>query len=112
MAVAPKEDEEEQLEAELKLLENSETLSVTTSQLNEMLYEGDASVRDMLVACQNTSGRALPDRSLVHRFACGGEIRRVIVEELAKSPGSTTPASNSIPSASMRSATGWVPSPC
>lgn len=48
-AVSPVEGEEESLESELKILENSEKLFETTSELNVLLYEGDDAIRDVLV---------------------------------------------------------------
>ena len=48
-AVSPAEGEEESLESELKILENSEKLFETTSELNVLLYEGDDAIRDVLV---------------------------------------------------------------
>jgi DNA repair protein RecN (Recombination protein N) len=52
-AVAPHAGEEEQLETELKILENSEKLFGATAKLYEMLYEGDRSVHDLLAAVRN-----------------------------------------------------------
>ncbi len=45
--------EEEELESELKILENAEKLYEATSRLYEMLYEGDHSVHDQLVLARN-----------------------------------------------------------
>ncbi len=47
-AVAPQPGEDEQIEAELKILENSEKLVSATSALYEMLYDGENSVHDLL----------------------------------------------------------------
>ncbi len=49
----PQPDEEEQLESELKILENAQKLYEATLQLYEMLYEGDHSVHDQLVLARN-----------------------------------------------------------
>jgi DNA repair protein RecN (Recombination protein N) len=48
-AVSPVEGEEDSLVSELKILENSEKLFETTSELNALLYEGDDAIRDVLV---------------------------------------------------------------
>ena len=52
-AVNPQDGEESQLEAELKILENSEKLYEITSQLYRMLYEGENAVYDLLVKARN-----------------------------------------------------------
>jgi DNA repair protein RecN (Recombination protein N) len=52
-AVAPQAGEEEQLETELRILENSEKLFGATSELYTLLYEGDRSVHDLLVVARN-----------------------------------------------------------
>jgi DNA repair protein RecN (Recombination protein N) len=52
-AVAPQPGEEEQLETELRILENSEKLFGATSELYSLLYEGDRSVHDLLVVARN-----------------------------------------------------------
>lgn len=52
-AVHPRPGEEELLESELKILENSETLFEATAQLHQMLYEGDQAVFDLLVRARN-----------------------------------------------------------
>ena len=52
-AVAPKAGEEEELETELRILENSEKLFSATSDLYAQLYEGERAVRDLLVIARN-----------------------------------------------------------
>jgi DNA repair protein RecN (Recombination protein N) len=52
-AVAPVAGEEEELERELRILENAERLFATTAGLYESLYEGDRSVRDLLLVARN-----------------------------------------------------------
>jgi DNA repair protein RecN (Recombination protein N) len=81
--VAPREDEEEQLEAELKVLEHSETLSVTTSQINETLYEGDASVHDNLVRVRQQLGELCEIDAAFSDSLSEAKSAVVIVEELA-----------------------------
>jgi DNA repair protein RecN (Recombination protein N) len=53
-AVAPRAGEEEDLEAELRILENSEKLYANTGSMYGMIYDGDQSVRDQLVLVRNT----------------------------------------------------------
>jgi DNA repair protein RecN (Recombination protein N) len=52
-AVDPQPGEEATLDAELRILENSEKLFATTSQLYQIFYEGDAAVFDQLVKARN-----------------------------------------------------------
>ncbi|HKI79461.1 MAG TPA: DNA repair protein RecN [Ignavibacteriaceae bacterium] len=47
-AVSPEEDEEEKINDELKILENSERLSELTSSIYDLLYESESSVNDQL----------------------------------------------------------------
>ncbi len=47
-AIAPQPGEDEQIEAELKILENVEKLVSATSLLYEMLYDGETSAHDLL----------------------------------------------------------------
>ncbi len=82
--VAPKENEEEQLEAELKLLENSETLSLTTSSVNETLYEGDDSVHDSLVRVRTQLEELCEIDPAFTDSLAEAKSAAVIVEELAK----------------------------
>lgn len=52
-AVHPQPGEEDALESELRILENSEKLHDATSRLHQMLYEGDQAVYDQLVLARN-----------------------------------------------------------
>ncbi|MBP1658775.1 MAG: repair protein RecN, partial [Bacteroidetes bacterium] len=52
-AVAPQAGEEERLETDLRILENSERLYSATSELYGMLYEGERSAHDLLVMARN-----------------------------------------------------------
>ena len=52
-AVAPRAGEEEELERELKILENAEKLFAITGSLYGMLYDGEQSVHDLLVMVRN-----------------------------------------------------------
>jgi DNA repair protein RecN (Recombination protein N) len=51
--VDPKEGEEEELQAERRVLENAEQLYASTSGLYEMLYESEDAVHDQLVVARN-----------------------------------------------------------
>ena len=83
-AVGPRPGEEEELEAELRILENSETLFSVTGKLYEILYEGDQSVHDQLVVIRNQ----LQDLAEIDRGfgeaakECGAA--EAVVSELAK----------------------------
>ncbi|MEX1139185.1 MAG: DNA repair protein RecN [Bacteroidota bacterium] len=52
-AVHPEPGEEDTLESELRILENSEKLHEATSRLHQMLYEGEQAVYDQLVLARN-----------------------------------------------------------
>ena len=52
-AVAPQAGEEERLETDLRILENSEKLHTATADLHTALYEGDRSAHDLLVIARN-----------------------------------------------------------
>ena len=52
-AVSPRPDEEETLEAELRVLENAEKLFEATSRLYQTLYEGEQAIYDQLVVIRN-----------------------------------------------------------
>ena len=52
-ALAPQAGEEEQLEEELKILENAEMLYSSTGKVYEMLFEGDQSIHDLMVLVRN-----------------------------------------------------------
>ena len=83
-AVAPQSGEEEQLETELKILENAEKLFGATGKLYEQLYEGEQSVHDMLVVVRNQlQDLADIDRKFLEAAAeCGSAV--AVVSELAK----------------------------
>lgn len=51
--VSPQEDEDEKLNTELKILENSERLAELTSEIYQLLYESDNSVQDALSKVRN-----------------------------------------------------------
>ena len=82
--VTPRADEEEELESELRILENAEKLFESTSRLYGMLYEGENSVHDQLVLARNTlEDLAAIDKSFVGaQSECASAV--AIVNELAK----------------------------
>ncbi len=83
-AVQPRSGEEEELEAELKILENSETLSELSAGLHQMLYDSENSVRDNLVKARKMVEQL---SGIDQTFAESvGDVRsaEVIVEELSK----------------------------
>jgi DNA repair protein RecN (Recombination protein N) len=53
-SVMPEKGEEDELIAQVRILENAETLLGTTARLYDMLYEGDRSAHDLLVLARNT----------------------------------------------------------
>lgn len=83
-AVGPQAGEEEQLESELRILENAERLHTETERLYQALYESDNAVHDQLVIMRNQ----LEDLSAIDKAF--DEIKNeaasaaAIVSELAK----------------------------
>lgn len=82
--VQPGLNEEEELEAELAIIENSEFLFETSTHLYRMLYEEENSIRDQLVRVRNILDKlAAVDKSFNdYRTECQSAI--VIVEEIAR----------------------------
>ncbi len=83
-AVNPQAEEEQQIESELKILENAEKLVSATSKLYEMLYEGDGAVHDLLgVAQKELADLAAIDKQFEESVEeCHSAA--AIVDELAK----------------------------
>jgi len=83
-AVGPRPGEEEQLETELKILENAEKLFASTGKLYEHLYEGEQSVHDLLVLIRNQlQDLADIDKQFADAASeCGSAV--AVVSELAK----------------------------
>lgn len=83
-AIDPKENEDEQLEKELKIRENSEHLFELVSGLHSLLYEENDSVRDKLLRARTMLDRLVDiDPGFAeNRTECLSAI--VIVEETAK----------------------------
>jgi DNA repair protein RecN (Recombination protein N) len=83
-AVNPRAGEEEELERELKILENSERLYGATAKLYEMLYEGEQSVHDQLVVIRNQLERLAEIDERFGEAAGESGSAEAIVSELAK----------------------------
>jgi len=83
-AVSPQQGEEEHLEAEMKILENAEKLSGATGKLYELLYEGEQSVRDMLVQARNQLRELAEIDKVFDEAAKESDSAEAIVSELAK----------------------------
>lgn len=83
-ALGPQRGEEEALESELKILENSEKLFDATSHLHQMLYEGEQAVYDQLVLARNQlEDLSRIDRSFEEvRNECASAV--AIIGEVAK----------------------------
>jgi DNA repair protein RecN (Recombination protein N) len=83
-AVNPQVGEEETLEAELKILENAEKLNDLTSQLHQLLYDGELSVHDNLVQARKQI-ELLSEIDAAFANAAGeAKSAEIIVEELSK----------------------------
>ncbi len=83
-AVNPQTGEENQLESELKILENTEKLNELTNGIHQLLYEAEHSVRDSLIKARKMVEQlAEIDGTFTESI---GEARsaEVIVEELSK----------------------------
>lgn len=82
-AVGPHAGEEEELEAELRILEHAEQLAGTTERVFRSLYEGDNAVRDQLVrARKDLEDLAAIDKSFTDSISEAASAA-AIVEELA-----------------------------
>ena len=83
-AVNPQIGEEENLEADLKILENAEKLNDLTSQLHQLLYDGESSVHDNLVQARKQI-ELLNEIDIAFTDAAGeAKSAEIIVEELSK----------------------------
>ena len=83
-SVAPQAGEEERLETELSILENSEKLSASTSTLYGTLYEGEQSIHDLLVIVRNQLRDLVSIDKQFESAAAESESAVAIVGELAK----------------------------
>ncbi len=83
-AVNPQLGEEDNLESELKILENSEKLSELTNGIHQLLYEAENSVRDSLVKARKMVEQLSEiDKSFTESVA-DARSAEVIVDELSK----------------------------
>ncbi len=83
-AVGPHAGEEGHLEAELKILENAEKLASATNALYELLYQGERSVRDLLVLARNQLGTLVDIDRQFKEAVTECSSAEAIVSELAK----------------------------
>ncbi len=83
-SVNPQLGEEETLESELKLLENAEKLFELTSQLSQLLYEGEPSVHDNLVLAWKQIETLREIDSVFANASGEAKSAEIIVEELSK----------------------------
>ncbi|MBW7886870.1 MAG: DNA repair protein RecN [Bacteroidetes bacterium] len=83
-AVDPKENEEENLEAELKILENSEKLSELTIGIYSLLYESETSVRDALAKARKMMEQLAEIDSQFSNSVGETKSAEIIVDELSK----------------------------
>lgn len=83
-AVNPQIGEEETLEADLKILENAEKLNDLTSQLHQILYDGESSVHDNLVQARKQIELLNEIDSAFADTVGEAKSAEIIVEELSK----------------------------
>jgi DNA repair protein RecN (Recombination protein N) len=82
--VNPRSGEEEELESELRILENAERLFGATAKLYEQLYEGDQSVHDLLVVARNQLQNLSEIDKQFSSAAAECASAETVVKELAK----------------------------
>jgi DNA repair protein RecN (Recombination protein N) len=83
-AVSPQSGEEDALEAELKILENSEKLFSATERLHQMLYEGDQAIHDQLIIARNELENLSTIDKTFEDYQKEASSAAAIVDELAK----------------------------
>ncbi len=83
-AVGPRAGEEEDLDAELRILENAERLFSSTAKLYEQLYEGEQSVHDLLVVARNQLQNLAEIDRQFESAATECSSAEAIIKELAK----------------------------
>jgi DNA repair protein RecN (Recombination protein N) len=83
-AVGPRAGEEEELEGELRILENAEKLFSATARLYEQLYEGEQSVHDLLVVARNQLQNLAEIDRQFEGAASECSSAEAIIKELAK----------------------------
>jgi DNA repair protein RecN (Recombination protein N) len=83
-AVSPVADEEERLENELRILENSEKLYQSTADLHQLLYESENAVHDLLIKARNQLENLTEIDRTFAESKTEAESAAAIVNELAK----------------------------
>ncbi|MFA6467731.1 MAG: DNA repair protein RecN [Bacteroidota bacterium] len=83
-AVNPQSGEEEHLEAELKIQENTEKLSELTNGIHQLLYEAENSVRDSLVKARKMVEQLAEIDSSFAESVTDARSAEVVVDELSK----------------------------
>ncbi|MFA6107493.1 MAG: DNA repair protein RecN [Candidatus Latescibacterota bacterium] len=86
-ALAPEPDEEDRLAAELKVLENAETLAQLSAELNDLLYEADGSVVEQLGRARRQLERLVEIDPSLEGWSTALEELRVRLEDLASAVG-------------------------
>jgi DNA repair protein RecN (Recombination protein N) len=82
--VGPRPDEEQELEAELNILENAERLFSATERLYQMIYEGDNAVHGQLVLARNELQDLAAIDKAFEGAAAEAASAAAIVDELVK----------------------------
>jgi DNA repair protein RecN (Recombination protein N) len=83
-AVTPRPGEEDDLEAELLILENAEKLYAATERLHQMLYEGENAVHDQLVIARNELENLAAIDKAFEEHRAEAASAAAIVDEIAK----------------------------
>ncbi|MBI5020795.1 MAG: DNA repair protein RecN [Ignavibacteriales bacterium] len=83
-ALNPRQNEEDDLENELRILENSEKLFSATERLYQMLYEGDNAVHDQIILARNELETLASIDSSFSDIKNEANSAAAIVDELAK----------------------------
>jgi DNA repair protein RecN (Recombination protein N) len=81
--LAPEPDEEDRLAAELKVLENAETLAQLSAELNDLLYQADGSVVEQLGRARRQLDRLVEIDPSLGTWPAALEEVRVRLEDLA-----------------------------
>ncbi len=82
--IDPKENEIEELEAELSILENFEELHESTSSLYDLLYGNENSIRDQLVLCKNKLDNLSRIDKVFSDLQSEAKNAEIIVDEITK----------------------------
>ncbi len=82
--VSPRQGEEEELEAERRVLENAEQLFEVTARLYGLLYESDGAVHDALVLTRNELADLLRIDPVFEEAHAEIDSARIVVSETAK----------------------------